>query len=155
MYRLRGRAVIETTEMILRADEIDYDEKKAYAEARGNVKFDHFAGGEHIEADKVEYDLENETGSTTTCADPAPAKIESRPGILTTTNPFSFEGKWAERIKDRYILHDGFVTNCKLPKPWWRLTRQRVRYYSGEARDRPKERILGSQCAVVLHADVL
>jgi len=122
VYRLRGRAVIETTEMILRADEIDYDEKKHYAEARGNVKFDHFTGGEHIEADKVEYDLENETGKYYNVRGSSPAKVESRPGILTTSNPFSFEGKWAERIKDRYVLHDGFITNCKLPKPWWKLT---------------------------------
>jgi LPS-assembly protein len=61
-YKLRGSAVVETTEMILKADEIDYDQEKGYAEARGNVKFDHFAGGEHLEADKVEYDLKNETG---------------------------------------------------------------------------------------------
>ena len=54
--------MVETTEMIIKADEIDYDEQKGYAEARGNVKFDHFAGGEHIEADKVEYNLEEETG---------------------------------------------------------------------------------------------
>ncbi|HYP05570.1 MAG TPA: LPS assembly protein LptD, partial [Bryobacteraceae bacterium] len=113
---------IETTEMILRADEIDYDENKRYAEARGNVKFDQFASGAHIEADKVEYDLEHETAKYYNVRGSSPAKIESRPGILTTSNPFSFEGKWAERIKNRYILHDGFVTNCKLPKPWWKLT---------------------------------
>ncbi len=121
VHKLRGAAVVETTEMLLRADEIDYDEQKHYAEARGNVKFDHYAGGEHIEADKVEYDLEAETGKYYNVHGSSPAKIESRPGILTTNNPFSFEGKWAERLKDRYILHDGFVTNCVLPKPWWRL----------------------------------
>jgi LPS-assembly protein len=107
--------------MILKADEIDYDEQKHYAEARGNVKFDHYAGGEHVEADKVEYNLEAETGKYYNVRGSTPAKIESRPGILTTSNPFSFEGKWAERVKNRYILHDGFVTNCKLPKPWWTL----------------------------------
>lgn len=120
-HKLRGAAVVETTEMILKADEIDYDAEKGYAEARGNVKFDHFAGGEHIEADKVEYDLSKETGKYYNVRGSAPAKIEARPGILTTDNPFSFQGKWAERLKDRYILHEGFVTNCKLPKPWWTL----------------------------------
>src|SRR5262245_28138071 len=35
MHRLRGAAVVETTEMILKADEIDYDKQKGYAEARG------------------------------------------------------------------------------------------------------------------------
>jgi LPS-assembly protein len=120
-HRLRGAAVVETTEMILKADEIDYDEEKGYAEARGNVKFDHFAGGEHLEADRVEYNLKNETGTYYNVRGSSPAKIEARPGVLTTTSPFSFEAKWAERIKNRYVLHDGFITNCKLPKPWWRL----------------------------------
>ncbi len=22
-------------------------------------------------------------------------------------------------MKDRYILHHGYVTDCKIPKPWW------------------------------------
>jgi LPS-assembly protein len=107
--------------MLLSADEIDYDQEKGYAEARGNVKFDHFAGGEHLEADKVEYDLKNETGKYYNVRGSSPAKIESRPGVLTTTSPFSFEAQWAERMKNRYVLHDGFITNCKLPKPWWKL----------------------------------
>lgn len=122
MHHLRGAAVVETTDMLLKADEIDYDEKNGYAEARGNVKFDHFTGGEHIEADKVEYNLKEETGKYYNVRGYAPAKIETRPGILTSKSPFSFEGKWAERLQDRYILHEGFVTNCKLPKPWWRLS---------------------------------
>ena len=25
------------------------------------------------------------------------------------------------RAGDRYTLYDGWITNCKLPKPWWRL----------------------------------
>jgi lipopolysaccharide assembly outer membrane protein LptD (OstA) len=155
VYHLRGRAVIETTEMILRADEIDYDEAKHYAEARGNVKFDHFQGGEHIEADKVEYDLENETGKYYNVRGSSPAKIESRPGILTTNNPFSFEGKWAERVKNRYILHDGFVTELQAAEAVVEAHGQRVRYHPGATRDRPSKRVLRSPRAVVLHSHVL
>ena len=118
---LRGVAMIETTEMRLRADEIDYDEAKQYAEARGNVLFEHFVGGERVEADKVEYNLDGESGRYYNVRGSSPAKLEARPGILTTTSPFAFQGKWAERIKDRYILHDGFITNCRLPRPWWTL----------------------------------
>ncbi|MEJ7605354.1 MAG: LPS assembly protein LptD [Bryobacteraceae bacterium] len=119
--KLRGNAVVETTEMLLKADEIDYDPKTGYAEARGNVKFDFFSDGTHIEADKVEYYLSTETGKYYNVRGSSPGKIEARPYILTTTNPFSFQGRWAERIKKQYILHDGFVTNCKLPNPWWVL----------------------------------
>ena len=121
MRKLRGASVVETTEMMLRADEIDYDEDKGYAEARGNVRFDYFESGEHIEADKAEYDLKGQRGKYYNVRGSSPARLEARPGILTTTSPFSFEGKWAERIGNRYILHDGFITNCKLPKPWWLL----------------------------------
>ncbi|HYP15239.1 MAG TPA: putative LPS assembly protein LptD, partial [Bryobacteraceae bacterium] len=121
LYKLRGMAVVETSEMILRADEIDYDQEKGYAEARGNVKFDNFTGGEHLEAEKVEYDLKTESGKYYDVRGSSPAKLEARPGVLTTTSPFSFEAKWAERIKNRYVLHDGFITNCRLPKPWWIL----------------------------------
>ena len=27
----------------------------------------------------------------------------------------------AERLGEKYVLHDGWITNCKLPKPWWRI----------------------------------
>jgi LPS-assembly protein len=118
---LRGAAMVETSDMRLRADEIDYDEAKDYAEARGNVVFEHFAGGERVEADKAEYDMAEETGRFYNVRGSSPARLEARPGVLTTTSPFSFQGKWAERIKERYILHDGFITNCKLPRPWWTL----------------------------------
>ena len=120
--KLRGAAEIETTDMLLRADEIDYDESTDYAEARGNVRFDHFQRGEHLEADRVEYFLSQQTGKFFEVKGSSPARLEARPGVLTTTSPFSFQGKWAERLQDRYILHDGFITNCKIPKPWWVLT---------------------------------
>jgi LPS-assembly protein len=120
-YRLRGAARIETTEIILAADEIDYNEKIGYAEARGKVSFLNIQGGEELYADRVEYSLAEETGKFYGVRGSAKGKIDARPGILTTTSPFSFQGEWAERIRDRYILHNGFVTNCKLPNPWWTL----------------------------------
>ncbi len=120
-YRLRGKVKIETTDIILRADEIDYNEDTGYAEARGNVSFENLQGGELLFADRVEYNMPEETGKFYGVRGSAKGKIDARPGILTTANPFSFEGEWAERIRDRYILHNGFVTNCKLPNPWWTL----------------------------------
>src|SRR5260370_33612140 len=96
---------------------MQYDETTHYAEARGNVKVDHFQQGEHVEADRVEYNLEEETGKYYNVHGYSPAKIESRPGVLTTNNPFSFEGKWAERVKNRYLLNDGMLTDSRLPKP--------------------------------------
>ena len=36
------------------------------------------------------------------------AKSSMEPGIL-------------ERIGDKFILYNGWITNCKLPNPWWLL----------------------------------
>ncbi len=120
-YYLRGSVQIETTEMLLRADEIDYNEETHFAEARGNVSFNSFTRGETIQADRAEYFLNTEMGKFYGVRGSAPPKLDLRPGILTTANPFVFQGKWAERLKDRYILYDGFVTDCRLPKPWWKI----------------------------------
>ncbi|HET8549852.1 MAG TPA: LPS assembly protein LptD [Bryobacteraceae bacterium] len=118
-HKLRGDAVIETAEMLLKADEIDYDQESGNAEARGSVQFFHYDRGETLVADRVEYNVEEHTGKFYKIRGQSPAKIEARPGVLTTANPFYFEGDWAERIRDRYIVHQGTMTNCRIPNPWW------------------------------------
>ncbi len=120
-FYLRGSAEVETDETLLRADEIDYNELTGYAEARGHVRFLSFERGESMEADHVEYYLEESKGRFYNVRGTAPAKVDPRPGILTTNAPFVFQGRWADRLRNRYILHDGFVTNCRIPRPWWVL----------------------------------
>ncbi len=120
-HRLRGHARLETSEILLLADEMDYNEDTGYAEARGNAYLRRFETGEELWAEKVEYSVRELTGKFYNVRGSAPPRIESRPGVLTTTNPYYFEGRWAERLKEKYILHEGFITNCKLPNPWWVL----------------------------------
>ncbi len=119
---LRGHVVLETSDQKLQADELDYDEDSGEVEARGNVRFENFTEGDKLECDHGKYNVNDETGIFWDVRGTSPAKIVARPGLLTTNNPFYFEGKWAEKKEDRYILHDGFITDCKVPKPWWKLT---------------------------------
>ncbi len=119
---LRGNVELETTDLLLKADEIDYDTETGAAEARGHVHYENFTSGEILYCDRAEYNLESQEGRFYNVRGSSPAKIDARPGILTTSNPFIFQGKWAERLKQRYSLYDGFITSCKLPRPWWRLT---------------------------------
>ncbi len=121
VYHLRGKALIETNTMRLEADEVDYNDETADAEARGHVVFENFARGEKMYCERAEYNTDEETGKFYTVSGSAPSRVEARPGLLTTSNPFYFEGKWAERLKDKYILHEGFLTDCIVPKPWWQL----------------------------------
>jgi LPS-assembly protein len=122
IHHLRGHVVIDTVDRKLEADEVDYDEDTSVVEARGHVRFENYLEGDKIECDHGTYNYYDETGIFWDVRGTSPAKIVARPGLLTTSNPFYFEGKWAERKEDRYILHEGFITDCRVPKPWWRFT---------------------------------
>jgi LPS-assembly protein len=118
---MRGKARIETTDFLLRADEIDYNDETTELIARGHVHFEHFSAGERIDCDQAELNINDEAGTFYNVSGSAPSQVQARPGLLTTQNPFYFHSKWAERVKDRYILHDGFLTDCVVPGPWWVL----------------------------------
>lgn len=119
MRYLHKDARIETSDFELSADEIEYNSDTNWAYAHGHVHLDHFATGDKLNADHAEYNLKTEEGKFYVVDGTAPAKIMTSPGVLTTTNPFYFQAAWVQRIKDRYILHHAFVTDCKVPKPWW------------------------------------
>ena len=118
---LRGSVRIETINMQLKADEVDYDADTGDAEARGHVHFEHFVRGEKLDCERAEYNINLESGKFYDVSGSANTRVQARKGLLTTKNPFYFQGKWAERLNDRYILHDGFLTDCTLPRAWWRL----------------------------------
>ena len=116
---LKGAAEVRTSEMTITADEIDFNEDTAWAYARGHVHLVHYATGDILNADHAEYNLKTEEGKFYQVFGTSPGKIVTSPGVLTTTNPFYYQGQWADRIKTRLILHKGFITDCKVPKPWW------------------------------------
>ncbi|HEY7392886.1 MAG TPA: LPS assembly protein LptD [Bryobacteraceae bacterium] len=122
---LRGKAKIETDTMLLQADEIDFDENTGGLKATGNVYFHSFAHNEQLWADRVEYNTDSETGTFYNVRGTGYTRIDARPGRLTTSEPFFFQGQWAERLEDHYVLHNGFITNCKMPNPWWELRGRR------------------------------
>ncbi len=122
LRHLRGSVRLESEDILLTADEVDYNEDTAWAEARGHVKFESFKDGDKLQCDHAKYNLNSEEGTFWDVSGTSPAKVQARPGILTTSNPFYFEGQWAERIEDKYLLYNGFVTDCKVPRPWWKLT---------------------------------
>ncbi len=125
VYTIKGaegvQAQIENPEMLLRADEIDYDEESGDAHASGNVYFRHFARNEQLWASRVVYNTEEQTGKFYDVRGETHPHIVTRPGVLSVNVPFYFEGQWAERIGEKYIVYNGWVTNCSVPNPWWRM----------------------------------
>jgi LPS-assembly protein len=121
VYHLRGHAEMENVSMLFRADELDYNEDTGDVQARGNVYFEQFERNEKIWADHLEYNTKTEAGKFYDVRGTTAPRIDTRPGMLTSLNPYYFQGKWAERVEGHYILYNGFLTNCRVPNPWWRL----------------------------------
>lgn len=107
--------------MLFRADEIEYNEDTGDVRAEGHVYFRNFSKNEQIWASRLEYNTDEETGRFYDVRGETMPRIVARRGVLTGNSPFHFEGEWAERIGEKYILYNGWVTDCKLPNPWWRL----------------------------------
>jgi LPS-assembly protein len=122
IVRLRGKpAEVENYRMLFRADEIDWDENSGDMRATGHVYFRNFDKNEEIWCSRLEYNTEDERGKFYDVIGETHPRIVARRGVLTGNSPFHFEGKWAERVGEKYILYNGFVTNCQMPNPWWRL----------------------------------
>ena len=55
VYHLRGKASLRGTDLAIRADEIDYNEEKAYIEARGDVAVAAYPSGAQSHCAKFSY----------------------------------------------------------------------------------------------------
>jgi LPS-assembly protein len=118
---LRGGCRIVTHEEEINADEIDFNAVTQVAYLRGHVHYRNFTKGDTVEAERGEYNLKTQEGKFYVVKGTSPAQGIYEPWLLRTTNPFYFEGEWAERHNNRYVIHNGFVTDCTMPKPWWTL----------------------------------
>ncbi len=119
--KLRKNVVIELSNATFKADEAEYDENTGIFKAKGNVYYRNYERDEVIYCDSAEYNIDTQTGTFQHVRGFSKTKVDSRPGVFTTQEPFYFEGKWAEKIEDKYIVHDGYITDCKVPSPWWTL----------------------------------
>jgi LPS-assembly protein len=122
LRHLRGHVHLESLDKKVDADSVDYNDDTGDVEAWGNVRYENFLDGTKLNCDHAKYNVNTESGIFYDVRGTSETKVVARPGLLTTNNPFYFEGKWGERVEGKYIIHEGFITDCKVPKPWWRLT---------------------------------
>ena len=122
LRHLSGHVHMESIDKKFDADKVDYNDDTGDVEAWGNIRYENFLDGTRLTCDHLKYNVTTESGIFWDIKGTSEPQIITRPGLLITNNPFYFEGKWGERVDGKYIIHEGFVTDCKVPKPWWRLT---------------------------------
>ncbi len=128
----RGNVQLEGKALLAQADEMEFNDDTHEVVAVGNVYYHSFEKNEQIWCDRMEYNTESQKGKFYNVRGESMPKTVVRRGILSGNSPFHFEGKWAERLGDKYLLYDGWITNCKMPHPWWRLRGPKFDIVPGE-----------------------
>jgi len=119
---LDGHVEAEDNKMLIRADHMEYNEATEVLIATGSVYFHGFEKNEQIWCDHLEYNRATERGAFFNVRGESAPRLVVRRGVLSGNSPYHFEGQWAERLGSKYILYNGWVTNCKIPehgRPWW------------------------------------
>jgi len=126
-YKLHGDVEIHYRTYILRADDVTYDSDSGEATAAGHFTLDGGPNDDHIKATHGNYNLTAETGQFFDVTATTGMRFSGTRAILTSTAPFAFWGKRVEKTSsDHYLVYDGSITTCELPKPNWRFRASRV-----------------------------
>src|SRR5919204_1585933 len=134
IFTLSGDVEVSYRDLVLRADEIIYDQSTGEVKANGHVVIEGGTHQEHIEGTHAEYNVRTETGKFYNAQGTVGLRLRgSRRAQLVTQNPFAVSGKVVEKIgPDRYVVHHGSVTSCELPNPKWTFNAVRVEIEVGE-----------------------
>jgi LPS-assembly protein len=127
LYKLRGQAEIRYRNYVLYADEITYNSATGDTELEGHVVLDGGPYDEHVEASHGNYNVRTQTGTFYDVIGTAGFRLRRSGYILTTSNPVVFTGKVVEKHgPDRYLVRQGTVTTCELPRPKWQFEASRI-----------------------------
>ncbi len=127
IYHLRGAVEIHYRSYILSADQITYNSDSGDSELEGHVVLDGGPNDEHVEASRGTYNIRTEVGTFHSVIGTVGLRLRKSRYILTTTNPFAFTGKIVEKQGlDHYLVRQGTVTTCELPRPKWQFNAGRI-----------------------------
>ncbi len=124
---MRGQAEIHYGTYILYADAVDYNSDTGDATADGHVVLDGGPNDEHIEATHGTYNIRTEAGRFEHVTGTTGMRLRGKRLILTSPNPFAFTGEVVEKTgPDHYLVYDGTITTCELPRPKWEFNAHKI-----------------------------
>jgi len=127
VYKLHGNAEVHYRNYVLRADEVTYDSDSGEATASGHFRLEGGPNDDHIRASHGNYNLTAETGRFYDVSATTGLRFVGRRAVLTSTAPFAFSGKIVEKDRsDHYVVYDGTITTCELPRPNWQFAAHKV-----------------------------
>jgi LPS-assembly protein len=127
VIKLNGEAQIHYGTFILHADEMSYNRDSGDATVDGNVVLDGGPNDEHITASHGTYNIQSEVGRFENVQGTIGMRVKGSRLILTSPTPFVFSGKSVRKTgPDHYVVYDGTITTCELPRPKWQFYAHKV-----------------------------
>ena len=129
-----GDVVIHYRDYILRADKVVYHQSTSELEAEGHLQV---AGGPNdvlINASNGDMRLNMHTARFYNVSGSQGVRTAGRSVVYSTANPFLFSGRvLLQNGEGNYRIVDGSMTNCRLPRPDWRLIARSINLANGNA----------------------
>lgn len=133
IYIATGNVVIRFRDNVLHCDSARYDSTTGVIEAEGHVVFDGGPHNEHLTASHGTYDVSRDTGTFYDVSGSTGVKVKNKMMFLTSSTPFFFAGKVVDKLgPDQYLVHHGYLTSCRVPKPKWRFVASSAMIEIGE-----------------------
>jgi LPS-assembly protein len=127
VYKLRGSVKIDYGVYTIYADQVTYDSDSGVVQAEGHLLLEGGPNHEHIQAVRGTYNLNTEFGHFENVTGSIGVETNRNRTVFTTSNPFFFTGKVVEKKgPDHYMVTDGSVTTCELPRPKWQFFAHKV-----------------------------
>jgi len=127
IYKLHGKVEIHYGVYILLGNEVTYNADTGEAAADGHVVLEGGPNDEHIQANHGTYNVRTESGRFENVTGSIGVRTRGTRLALTSSNPFFFTGKVVEKTgPDHYMVYDGTVTTCELPRPRWQFNANKV-----------------------------
>ena len=134
IWTLSGDVVVHYRDYILRADKVVYHQSTSELEAEGHLQV---AGGPDdvfIEASHGDMRLNMHTARFYNVTGSVGVRTGGHAVVYSTPNPFLFSGRILLQLGEgNYRIVDGSMTNCRLPKPDWRLISRAINLANGKA----------------------
>ena len=131
---LTGDVVGHYRGYILRADKITYHQSTSELEAEGHVQVSGGPNDVLINASHGDMRLNMHTARFFNVSGSQGVRKLGHTAIYSTANPFLFSGRvLLENGEGNYRLIDGSMTNCRLPRPDWRVISRAINLANGNA----------------------
>jgi LPS-assembly protein len=122
VFTLEGHVVVLYHGYTLRADKVVYHQSTSALEAEGHLQMSGGPNGVLINASHGDMRLNMHTARFYNVSGSQAIHEAGRGGVYSTYTPFQFTARvLLQTSDDHYRLIDGTMTNCRLPRPDWRI----------------------------------